>query len=50
MEARRWLLFWLQEFGAVSPDNTPFSFQMEDWLLQLISVDILPLFFYTDPL
>lgn len=49
MEARSWLLFWLQECGAGSPDNTPFSFQMEDWLLRLISVDMLSLFFYTDP-
>ncbi len=46
IETRRWLLFWLQKCGAGSTDNTPFSFQMEDWLLQLSSVDMLPLFFF----
>lgn len=49
MEARSWLLFWLQECAAGIPDNTPFSFQVEDWLLQLISVDMLPLLFLHRP-
>lgn len=49
MGAKSWLLFWLQECGAGSPDNTPFSFQMEDWLLQLVSVEMLPLLFSHRP-